>query len=336
MPAATATHENAVIEGNAAIHRAVLGAGNMGLLRAYSDVPEFRQRLHREIIDETYPKLHELLHPISDDDIDRAIQDWNGKIESKHAVVRYMKEHGRENDAAAWLANEFDGGDGSTPFAIRPESPEGTNLPWPAVQRRIAQLITEERFFTQVEQDNFDDVDPTAIREALERRGIVGGQVADPERAKSDPFIQQVMADAEQASASPEEAPDGTGEAPFPYAVGDTVRLEDGKPFVIEEVGTFTIRLRDPSLAYPIIRAESRESFCAAHGAISQTALSSAQNFRITDDDLGVGGAKTRYGWNVASHPYPSGTGGGRPSRYAPGAGDPLPLCGLGRHPAGV
>ena len=46
-----------------------------------------------------------------------------------------MKEHGRENDAAAWLANEFDGGDGSTPFAIRPESPEGTNLPWPAVQR---------------------------------------------------------------------------------------------------------------------------------------------------------------------------------------------------------
>ncbi len=294
-------YENAVIEGHAAIHRAVLGAGNMGLLRAYSDMPEFRQRLHREIIDETYPKLHELLHPISDDDIDRAIQDWNGKIESKHAVVRYMKEHGRENDAAAWLANEFDGDDGSTPFAIRPESPEGTNLPWPAVQRRIAQLITEERFFTQVEQDNFDDVDSAAIREALERRGIVGGQVADPERAESDPFIQQVMADAEQASASPEEAPDGTGETPFPYAVGDTVRLEDGKPFVIEEVGTFTIRLRDPSLAYPIIRAESREGFARLMERYPQTALSSAQNFRITDDDLGVGGAKTRYGWNVAA-----------------------------------
>ena len=294
-------YENAVIEGHAAIHRAVLGAGNMGLLRAYSDMPEFRQRLQREIIGETYPKLHELLHPISDDDIDRAIQDWNGKIESKHAVVRYMKEHGRENDAAAWLANEFDGGDGSTPFAIRPESPEETNLPWPAVQRRIAQLITEERFFTQVEQDNFDDVDPTAIREALERRGIVGGQVADPERAESDPFIQQVMADAEQASAFPEEAPDGTGVAPFPYAVGDTVRLEDGKPFLIEEVGTFTIRLRDPSLAYPLIRAESRESFARLMERYPQTALSSAQNFRITDDDLGVGGAKTRYGWNVTA-----------------------------------
>ena len=48
-------YENAVIEGNAAIRRAVLGSGNMGLLRLYSDTPEFRQRLHREVIDETYP-----------------------------------------------------------------------------------------------------------------------------------------------------------------------------------------------------------------------------------------------------------------------------------------
>lgn len=53
-------YENAVIEGNAAIRRAVLGADNMGLLRLYSDTPEFRHRFHREVIDEIYPKLHEL------------------------------------------------------------------------------------------------------------------------------------------------------------------------------------------------------------------------------------------------------------------------------------
>ena len=77
--------------------------------------------------------------------------------------------------------------------------------------------------------DEQDDVNPAAIRETLERRGIVGGQVASPERAENDPFIQQVMADAERASASPEEAPNGTGEDPFPYAVGDTVRLQTVK-----------------------------------------------------------------------------------------------------------
>ena len=43
---------------------------DMELLRLFSDVPEFRQRLHREVIDETYPKLHELLRPLTDDDID--------------------------------------------------------------------------------------------------------------------------------------------------------------------------------------------------------------------------------------------------------------------------
>ena len=37
-----------------------------------------------------------------------------------------------------------------------------------------------------------------AIREALEERGIINGQVTDPEKLDNDPFIQQVMSDAEQ------------------------------------------------------------------------------------------------------------------------------------------
>ena len=65
--------ENAVIEGNAAVRRAVLGSKDMELIRLYSDVPEFRQRLHREVIDETYPKLHELLRPLSQEDIDSIV-----------------------------------------------------------------------------------------------------------------------------------------------------------------------------------------------------------------------------------------------------------------------
>ena len=78
-----------------------------------------------------------------------------------------MEKHGREKDTAAWLAHEFDGGDGKTAFSVRPESPEGKVLPWPKVQRRIAQLIQEDRFYTEAEQDRFDNIDPIAIREAL-------------------------------------------------------------------------------------------------------------------------------------------------------------------------
>ena len=226
-------YESAVIEGRSAIRRAVLASGNKELLHLYSYTPEFRQRLHREVIAETYPKLHELLRPLSDNDIDRAIQDWNGKIESKHAVVRYMKDHAREKDTAAWLAHEFDGGDGKTPFAVRPESPNGTMLPWPKVQRRIAQLIKEDRFYTEAEQDRFDNIDPIAIREALAERGIVNGQVVDPEKLDNDPFIQQVMRDVEavsaeeQAEAEPP-APDLSGQPVT--REGDTLTIGSGEP----------------------------------------------------------------------------------------------------------
>ena len=282
-------YENAVIEGNAAIRRAVLGSGNMGLLRLYSDTPKFRQRLHREVIDETYPKLHELLRPLSDNDIDRAIQDWNGKIESKHAVVRYMKDHARERDTAVWLAHEFDGSDGKTPFAVCPESPEGTALPWPKVQRRIAQLIKEDRFYTQVEQDNLDDVDPIAIREALAQRGIVDGHVVDPEKLDNDPFIQQVMRDVEAISREttqadqPEQPSSGDSRVPVsdeeyaaargtvrertsydptvpPYNVGDIVYLDD-LAHRITELRDDTVQLLPTGMSYPIYRAESRERF---------------------------------------------------------------------------
>ena len=70
----------------------------------------------------------------------------------------------------------------------------------PKVQRRIAQLIKEDRFYTQVEQDNLDDVNPIAIREALAQRGIVDGHVVDSEKLDNDPFVQQVMRDVEAIS----------------------------------------------------------------------------------------------------------------------------------------
>ena len=282
-------YENAMIECNAAVRRAILDSHDIELIRLFSDVPEFRQRLHREVADETYPKLHELLRPLSDNDIDRAIQEWNGRIESKHAVVRYMKDHAREKDTAAWLAHEFDGGDGKTPFAVRPESPEGTALPWPKVQRRIAQLIKEDRFYTQVEQDNLDDVDPIAIREALAQRGIVDGHVVDPEKLDNDPFIQQVMRDVETisretAQADQQEQPvPGNSRVPVsdeeyaaargtvrertsydpavpPYNVGDIVYLDD-RPHQITELRDDTVQLLPTGMSYPIYRAESRERF---------------------------------------------------------------------------
>ena len=281
--------ENAVIEGNAAIRRAVLGSGDLELIRLYSDVPEFRQRLHREVIDETYPRLHEMLRPLSQDEIDDAIRAWNGDIQSKHAVVRYMEQHGREKDTAAWLAQEYSGNDSKSLFVIRAGSPEGIELPWPKVQRRIAQLIKEDRFYTEAEQDRFDNIDPIAIREALAERGIVNGELVDEEKLDNDPYVQRVMADVEAISREgiPADEPEqpsphnsrvlvsdeeyaaarGTlrertsyDPAVLPYHVGDIVYLDD-RAHQITELRDETVQLLPTGMSYPIYRAESREQF---------------------------------------------------------------------------
>lgn len=357
--------ENAAIECNAAVRRAVLNSNDMELIRAFSDMPEFRERLHQEVFEGTYERLYEFLRPLFQDDIDDALRAWNGDIKSKHAVVRYMRDHAHDKDTAAWLSREYGGDESKNLFISRAGNPDIVELTWAKVQRRISQLIEADDFYTDRERDNLDDVDPIAIREALAERGIVNGELVDPTALERDPFIQQVMADAERIAQEEQEpaleqakslindfcqseygndadfsdltkigvayttvtddeipiqvnidlvnyrlerylddehletrqygsmqeliaselesldfsdlvyvsdeeveqyrfhepAAEAAPETPFPYAVGDTVYLEDGKPFIIENIGTFDISLRDPTLFYPIFRAESKESF---------------------------------------------------------------------------
>ena len=79
--------------------------------------------------------------------IDTALQEWNGSLASKQAVAYYMRTHARDKDTAAWLKKEY--GDDLPAF---PVPGAGTDIPWPKVQRRIAQLIKEERFITPEEK----------------------------------------------------------------------------------------------------------------------------------------------------------------------------------------
>ena len=202
--------ENAYLEGAAAIRRIVTESGDLQLTRLYFDMPSFHNRLHQELLDELYPTLATTVTPspykVTQEDIDAALQQWNGRIESKHAVVRYMKAHARDRDTAAWLAAEYGVGDSSKPLQISVGNSEPVTLSWAKVQRRIAQLIQSDNFYTEQEQDNFDNIDPIAIREALAERGIVNGQVVDAEANRNSPFVRQVMADVEQIAAQEAQA----------------------------------------------------------------------------------------------------------------------------------
>ena len=67
-------------------------------------------------------------------------------------MVQYMEQHGREKETAAWLAHEYGGNTNNNLFIVRAGSPETVELTWPKVQRRLAQLIREDQFFTEQEK----------------------------------------------------------------------------------------------------------------------------------------------------------------------------------------
>lgn len=199
---------------------------------------------------------------ITQDDIDDALREWNGDTESRTRMVAFMKTHARDKNTAAFLRAEY--GDDLPAFPVTTEG-AAIDLPWVKVQRRIGQLIVAEQFLLESEP-------------APEADTHMEAEAAQP-----------------------------------PYAVGDTVYCENNKPFVIENIGNSDVRLQDPSLSYPIFRAESRENFerlmrdnprnweqsMPEEAEKPVTMQPKLENFRITDDHLGEGGAKVKYGYNI-------------------------------------
>ena len=129
-----------------------------------------------------------LTREVTQADIDDALQEWNGDIASKRRVQQYMADHGREKGTADWLRNEY--GDDLPAFPVTADG-AGTDLPWSKVQRHLARLVKEDRFFTEQELDNFEDVDTAYVREQLEQD-------------QPSPFVEQVTADVEQIAAAQE------------------------------------------------------------------------------------------------------------------------------------
>ena len=169
-------------------------------------------------------------------------------------------------------------------------------LPWKEADKLLRQLIHSERYlseedaqkYAQLEEDFSGwpggvpmpypcvafpdpvlDLDSSLIREALAQRGIVDGQVADQEKLDQDPFVQQVMADAERVAA---EEPSFTSE---PVAVYPAE--ENHLPF---DVVVERLHVGSPEQA-----AEEAPP----------------RNFRITDDHLGEGGSKAKFRANLGA-----------------------------------
>ena len=170
--------QNAYLEGADAIRRIVTASDDLQLVRLYFDMPAFHNRLHQELLEELYPTLATTVTPspyqITQEDIDNALLDWHNNLKGKQEVALYMQAHGRERSTAAWLAAKYGWEDSKTPMYIHVGNAEPVTLTWAQVQRRLAQLIHENKFYDENERLRLFSPDRYSIRLHPGEGGITG------------------------------------------------------------------------------------------------------------------------------------------------------------------
>ena len=174
---------------------------------------------------------------ITQDEIDEMLRSGSGIERGKKRISEFYAENHTQKERIEFLKNEY--GTGGRAYggysenhdhkgiAFERSDADGVydkvTLSWSQVDHQIGTLIRQNRYLTPeeqqryeverlaaldasepqmdiVEDDDFPDINPAEVREALARNGIVNGEVVEPEKLNSNPFIQQVMSDIESAS----------------------------------------------------------------------------------------------------------------------------------------
>ena len=140
-----------------------------------------------------------------------ALASGSGFENGKERIAGYYADNHTQKERIEFLKQEYGTGgcswtfqDGSSGFLDYDASgvklrsyPKGQEqrLKWSEVEKRIHVLIATGQYRDEAEQTV--PTEGEILREKLAERGIVNGQLVDPEKLDSDPFIRQVVADAE-------------------------------------------------------------------------------------------------------------------------------------------
>lgn len=167
------------------------------------------------------------------------------------------------------------------------------NMPRDVFERRLRENPQNDRYIAEQEIDT-EVLSQISPQEDVRTGGVItiGGDEADHEitvNASNEKWAEIKEVLPEDPSAS-ESVPSDTKYNPLapPYKVGDTVYLDD-KPFEVTEVGDYNVQLRDPTLRYPVFRAENKTQFevmlqkDSRNGSITEYL---AQDLNNSDSDL--------------------------------------------------
>ena len=239
----------------------------------------------------------------------------NGKVR----IAAYYADNHTQKERIEFLKQEYGTGgrswtfqDGSNGFldydasGIKLRSyPNGQEqrLKWPEVEKRIHVLIATGQYLDGPEQKIPDEKDTRTegdiLREKLAERGIVNGQLVDPEKLDSDPFIRQVVADV----IAREMEPVTEAAEPVPLELAQTEPPEPEASPDESAAPNEPTATSAPEAFYPADKNNLPYDVVVERLHVDQPQLEisapSARNFRITDEHLGEGGPKQTFARNV-------------------------------------
>lgn len=326
--------ETALLEGGSAIERAALTIQDPAFMRLYFDVPEYHDRLHQTLLDETYDALtagpelpdppshaNEMLaqaaqmadkndlasperfsvieteggYAVWDDireeiyvDPDGVSEEFASEWQAEDYLAQVKKEVA-ERDAADWLKAEQaklpspeygvgdrfivfgEDGNGFSMFSLTGVAEDAVSYVFDDLPEQEPVAMDRDEFERNLRSGHIRGYDPDLHRTAdFQQEQVSVEPVLGAEAAQMPGDEPPDEAQGDAVPASPETGDKGVtvleetaAERPAPqepsYQVGDTVYLED-TAYIVEDIGLFDVRLRDPSLAYPILRSESREN----------------------------------------------------------------------------
>lgn len=237
---------------------------------------------------------------ISEDEIDQLLIHGGNVENQQYRIYSFYQNNHTAKERADFIKHEYGTG-GSSRLGFdesydskgitysRGERDEDSfctvQIKWPEAEKRIGTLIRQSRYMTEDEIAHFptgekqeilrdisaDDKDESgrdasaqAVQLApdLNEQPLISSEnTIDIGEEKTSQDIDILLPEeaAEQIEQDEQALPDRTSDE-SPYKVGDTVYLEDGT-FIIENISYYTVEMRDPSLKYPVLRAESKERF---------------------------------------------------------------------------
>ena len=248
-----------------------------------------------------------------------ALASGSGFENGKARIAAYYAENHTQKERIEFLKKEYGTGgcswtfqDGSSGFLdydaggvkLREYAHNREQvLKWPEVEKRIHVLIATGQYLDGPEQKIPDEKDTCTegdiLREKLAERGIVNGQLVDPEKLDSDPFIRQVVADV----IAREMEPVTEAAEPVPLELAQTEPPEPEASPDESAAPNEPTATSAPEAFYPADKNNLPYDVVVERLHVeppqSEIPAPPARNFRITDEHLGEGGPKQKFARNI-------------------------------------